>query len=143
MINNLEDYFEEEQDIFLDKVEYSRIEDKPQADTDEITLVCQDSINIAIEDNDVTIIIKRTVKFDPAMIFNIVVAFGANLKFNEKKNEIDWNEIDLTEEFRINGRFITTQLMSRISLLVSQITSSYGQQPLVLPPNLASKSSNK
>lgn len=36
-------------------------------------------------------------------------------------------------------RVMISNLMHRISLLISQITSSYGQPPLILPPNLASK----
>lgn len=67
------------------------------------------------------------------------VSFGAELKFNNRKSEQDWMKINLAEEFMQNGDFVTTQLMSRISLLIGQITSSFGQQPLILPTMLAKK----
>ena len=46
----------------------------------------------------------------------------------------------MAEEFRDNGKFVTDNLMSRISLMIAQITSSYGQSPLILPPVVAKNS---
>ena len=60
----------------------------------------------------------------------------------QRVNEYDWNEVNLAEEFRANGDFVISNLMSRITLLIAQITSSYGQQPLVLPP-VISKADDK
>ena len=77
--------------------------------------------------------------FDPEKIFALSVSFGMDLKFNERKGEHDWQNVNLAEEFRENGDFVTAQLMSRISLLIGQITSSFGQQPLILPTGLAKK----
>ena len=61
------------------------------------------------------------------------------MKFNERKSEYEWSEINLAEEFGENGDFVITQLMSRISLLIGQITSSFGQPPLILPAVIAKK----
>ena len=41
--------------------------------------------------------------FDPEEIFNLSVSFGVDLKFNERKAEHDWMNINLAEEFRENG----------------------------------------
>ena len=57
----------------------------------------------------------------------------------ERKEEYDWDKINLAEEFRENGEFVLGNLMSRISLLIAEITSSFGQIPLILPPAIASK----
>ena len=67
------------------------------------------------------------------------VVFGADLKFNERKTEVKWDELNIAEEFRANGDFVTAQLMSRMSLLIGQITSSFGQQPIIPPLALAKK----
>lgn len=58
----------------------------------------------------------------------------------ERREEYRWNEINLAEEFRNNGDFVLDHLMSRIVLLVGQITSSYGQQPLILVPKVVKDS---
>ena len=40
----------------------------------------------------------------------------------------------MAEEFRENGDFVINELMSRITLMIAQITASFGQVPLILPP---------
>ena len=75
--------------------------------------------------------------FNPEKMFRLSVAFGADLRFDPQKiNEYNWREIDLADEFRENGDFVTGNLMSRITLLIAQITSSFGQPPLVLVPSV-------
>lgn len=84
--------------------------------------------------------VNRVLKFDPEEIFELSVSYGAILKFkHEKKEDYDWNNINLAEEFRENGQFVLANLMNRISLLIAEITSSFGQTPLVLPPSVAPK----
>ena len=60
------------------------------------------------------------------------------MQFNEEtKNEINWHEINLAEEFRANGDFVMQNLLNRISLLIAEVTASFGQSPIILPPVLA------
>ena len=139
MICNLQEYFTPEQEIFLDSINYRRIEDSGNEREQEVALLCQDNVKASVNDKGVRIIVTRSLVFEPEKIFVLSVSFGAELKFNSRKSEQDWMKINLAEEFRQNGDFVTTQLMSRISLLIGQITSSFGQQPLILHPMLAKK----
>lgn len=139
MITNLNEYFKPEQEIFLDTVSYNRVENIEAARTNDISLICQDNVKATLEGERVKLIITRSVIFDPDIIFNLTVSFGAVLRFNDRRNEVDWSKTNLAEEFRENGDFITGQLMSRITLLIGQITSSFGVQPLILPTALAKK----
>lgn len=125
--------------IFLDTINYRRIENSGNELEQEVALLCQDNIKASVNDEGVRIIVTRSLVFEPEKIFVLSVSFGAELKFNNRKSEQDWMKINLAEEFRQNGDFVTTQLMSRISLLIGQITSSFGQQPLILPTMLAKK----
>ena len=43
------------------------------------------------------------------------------------------------KEFEKHGDFVLENLMNRISLLISEITSSFGQSPIVLPPTIISE----
>ncbi len=132
MIRNLADYFESGQEYYLDKVVYDRIE-TPIADQ-EFTLNCTENLFAVLDGDTVRLTVQRALSFDPKGIFGLSVSFGAILRFNEsKKNEIDWNTINLAEEFKQNGEFATTNLISRISLLIATMTSSFGQQPIILP----------
>jgi hypothetical protein len=139
MISNLSEYFKPELEIFLDTVSYKRIENLDNKGERELSLLCQDNLKATTNENGVRIIVTRTLMFDPEELFTLNVSFGADLKFNERKLEHEWSEINLAEEFGENGDFVTAQLMSRISLLIGQITSSFGQQPLILPSGVAKK----
>jgi hypothetical protein len=89
----------------------------------------------------VKLVVTRVLKFDPEEIFELSVSFGAILRFNkEKKKEYEWEKINLAEEFRENGQFVLGNLMNRISLLTAEITSSFGQTPIIVPPGIVSKS---
>ena len=138
MIPNLIDYFEAEQEFYLDKILYNRIDKKEQAN--EYSLNCIDNIEVAVNENIVKLTITRALKFDPEEIFELSLSYGAILKIKkEKKEEYDWDKINLAEEFRENGEFVLGNLMNRISLLIAEITSSFGQIPLILPPTIASE----
>ena len=139
MIKNLSDYFKPELEIFLDSLSYKRIESENKNTEKEFTLLCKDNIKKEVKGEGIRIIVTRILEFDPEEFFTLSVVFGADLKFNERKTEVKWDELNIAEEFRENGDFVTAQLMSRMSLLIGQITSSFGQQPIIPPLALAKK----
>ena len=139
MIPNLQEYFKPEQEMFLDTINYKRIESQESDVEEKLTLLCQDNVKVSVDEEKVRIIITRSLIFDPEELFALSVSFGSDLKFNERKSEHDWMNINLADEFRKNGDFVTIQLMSRITLLIAEITSSFGQQPLILPTALAKR----
>lgn len=137
MIENLEKYFLPEQVFYLNSVSYKLID----VAITENELNCIDNINAEVNDVEgVRIIFTRTLKFNPEGIFELSVSFGANLKFNEEeKHAINWREINLAEEFRVNGSFVLQNLLNRTSLLIAEITAAFGQSPIILPPMLGEK----
>lgn len=138
MIKNLVDYFLPEQEFYLQNISYNRIENG--VDSKNHTLNCVDNISVDVKEEAVKIIVTRTLKFEPEELFTLTVSFGAILKFNpQKKSAYNWNEINMAEEFRNNGDFVIGNLMQRITLQIAQITSSFGQSPIILPPNIPKK----
>lgn len=141
MISNFSECFVSEQEFYLDKISYSRIEKKET--TQEYLLNCIDNLEASVNEDKVTLIVRRTVRFEPQEIFELAITFGVVLKIKEEKmNEYDWNSIPLAEEFQTNGNFVLDNIMSRISLLVAEITSSFGQNPIIVPPMIAQKNRN-
>ena len=142
MITNLSTYFLPEQNIFLHEINYSRIEEVQQYVREERLLNCSDHIEVRISgDEMVRIIVTRELFFDPQELFRLSVSFGADLKIDPQKNgEYKWDEINLAEEFKENGDFVTGNLMARITLMIAEITSAYGQQPIILQPEIAGRS---
>lgn len=133
MIANLVDYFKPEHQFFLQNVSYRRI--GQEKEKQEYSLICSDNIDADIEDNQLHLTVTRNIRFDPSDLFELTVSYGVVLSFNsETKNDVNWDEIDIQEEFKEYGSFVLSNIMNRISLLISQITSSYGQPPIIMPP---------
>lgn len=132
-MNNLSEFFCNEQEYYLDFVSYTRIDQITSEP--ELELKCTDTIKAKICDDRVVITVTRELNFNPEALFKLAVSYGVILRFiPEKKNEVDWNNIDLAKEFQENGMFATGNLFNRISLLVGEITSSFGQSPIIVPP---------
>jgi len=138
MIENLQSYFLPDHDFYLENITYNKLDEANPSMT--YSLNVMDTVKAEIDNNLLNISIKREIQFDPKSIFEIIVVFGATLTFNpEKQGEINWDEINIADEFTNNGDFVLNNLVSRTSLLISQITSSYGLHPLVTPPLIAGK----
>ncbi len=136
MIENLFEYFKEPQEFYLDKVSYRRIETENPIQSYYIN--CADKIEVFLQEDRVRITVERTLTLEPKAKFELAVSYGAILKFDDdKKHEYDWKKINLAKEFQENGEFVLSNLMSRMSLLIAEITASFGQTPIVLPPGIA------
>jgi len=137
MIKNLSEYFLDEYEFYLQKVSYDKMDN--DIDDAENRFQCEDNFQAeVIEQKCVKLIVTRIIRREPAGIFELSVSFGAILTFNpEKIDEYDWHSINVAEEFKLNGDFVIGNLMSRISLLIAEITASFGQPPIILPPIVA------
>lgn len=137
-MTNLAQYFESEHQIYLKKIHFEKLELISEVETEEITLNCTDNITATLKENEgIELVLTRRLSFIPEQIFGLEVSFGVDLKFNkEKAKEIDWSEINLADEFKNNGNFVLDNVLSRISLLIAQITASFNQSPLIIPPNI-------
>ena len=105
----------------------------------------QDKVGIAINDDiafkmldktHLQVVVERSVGFQPNIVYELKVSFGAILEIKDEtkiKENFDWKE-----EFKksLEGATIIQGLLSRASLQISQITASYGLNPIVTPPSL-------
>ena len=132
---NVDEYFNGSCSLYLDKVEYKRISENDS----EVVLNVNDNIDIKLDDNCQGIegIVTRRLSFEPQSLFEITVSFGVFLEFKDEYKGINNLDLDeLKEEFLDGQSVITNIVMSRISLLISQLTSSYGERPVVTPPSI-------
>ena len=126
-------YFLHEHQIFLDNVNYEVI--KLEKARPEVKLNCKDTIVAQLMDKvGVKVTFNRTLSFDPEGMFFLSVTFGVMMRFNPVYyDEIMWKNIDIAGEFRKGCPHILTNLMSRTSMLIAQITSASGQTPIITP----------
>lgn len=133
MIDNLSEYFNKDYQFYLDSIIFNRIDTRNPVN--QIQMNCEDQIQTHVSARTVKLNLTRTVNFQPENLFSLSVSFGAILTIKEEKyKEYDWKAINLADEFKYSGNFVLDNLMSRITLLIGEITSSFGQQPLILSP---------
>lgn len=139
MFSDFAQFFLPEYEFFLDEINYRRL---PVSANGETNLTCQDTLSANIVGDGIKVLVVRRLHTDTDELFDLSVSFGAILKFNkDKASEIQWEKIDLAKEFKESGQFVLGNLLSRICLLIAQITSSFGQMPLILPPMIPEGSS--
>lgn len=134
-MSRIDEYFNGSYSLYLDKVEYVRISENDE----EVALNIKDDIEIKLHDKFQGIegIIIRKLSFEPRSLFEITVSFGVFLEFNDKYKENEIVDIEeIKKEFIDEQSAIINIIMSRISLLISQLTSSYGERPIVTPPSI-------
>ena len=80
----------------------------------------------------VKVTFNRTLSFDPEGPFRLSVSFATHLSFNPKTaGEIDWKKVDVAAEFRKKCPGLMQNMMSRAALLVAEITSASGGNPII------------
>lgn len=95
---------------------------------------CRDSISsIALEPEKISFVVSRNVLLDALS--------GYTLQISVEIVRLAKNDIDLTISINENDlKNITQELsepvMNYVSLLVSQITSSFNRQPIITPPTV-------
>lgn len=131
-----------DQEYSLDVVDYHRIDGESNGNTDP-DFVLSDSISADIIDNkQLKINFQRRLFCEPEGVFSLHVSFTTIFTLDpETKDEVDWSKVNIAEEIVNYGEGLLTNIVSRTSLLISQITSSFGQLPIMTPPTLA-KSDN-
>ena len=129
------EYFTGDCSISLENVKYEKINEFEG----NVTLEIKDDFKIkknTINSSAVELIISRKLSFIPRSLVDITVSFGVGLELNEKyKGNNALDEDTLKNELFTEDNLITSIVMSRISLLISQLTSSYGERPIVTPPS--------
>ena len=129
---NYNEYFEEQYQFLLKEVYYKSIDNNEQIQ--EIDLKISDTITTDVVNKHLKILFAREVFFIPSALYNIKVIFEINLPFKDnydtKEINVNWNN-----ELINNPNPYLYNVVSRASNMIANITSSYGQQPLITPPN--------
>ena len=128
---NYNDYFYDEYQYALKKVRYDFID--TNYDTEQRELNISDSISTESIENKLKISFVRNVYFEPEQIYKISVEFTAILTFKDGKDSetLNWNEL-----FSENENPYFSNIISRASNVIANLTSSYGMDPLITPPVL-------
>ncbi len=129
-----------QQELFLDSVKYEM--SFGEVKNGEARLAINDSLDVCVEEGKIKVVFLRVVNTVPMELFSISVSFGCFLPLKEDYiNEKDWDIVQLKEEL-LQEKNIIGGLVSRSSMLISQISSSYGQSPIITQPIFILKQKN-
>ena len=132
---NFMEVFNKNYSYFLHEINYRVI--TVGAIKDKVDISVRDYLDFSMLDKShLQIIVKRKVEFQPNLVYELSVSFGAVLELineHEHTDNFDWEK-----EFKnsAEGLSVIQGLLTRVSLQIAQITSSYGLNPVVTPPNL-------
>lgn len=128
-------YFLKECQLFLAHIDYDFLSLPTQSEN---KLTVKDSVSAYnLADDKVRLEISRSLDFGAGKLFSLNVVFGVILTKNPfSKDEINWSGVNLAEEFKHSNGPLLNNLTCRMSTLIAQITSSFGQIPIVTPPKL-------
>ncbi|NLO09277.1 MAG: hypothetical protein GX129_05340 [Clostridiales bacterium] len=135
---DFEKYFSLNQDLLLKQIDYKSIEVHDSPET--AKLVCKDELEILkIDEEKIDLIFTRKLNFEPKCLYELTISFGFSLVFNQNnKLEVDWNKIDFVKELKDDQNVVLGNIISRVSLLISEITSCNGFIPIITPPSFMS-----
>lgn len=136
---DINQYIEPRQQTFLSNVEYRLLELVASGSKNVINVA--DNLEARFLDpKHIKLTLTRKLTFNPAGLFELSVSFGTILTLREDSYYlVDWKTYDVAEEIARNSKNLINPLAARISLLIAEITSSYGQNPIVTPPTIITK----
>ena len=131
-MENFKSYFLKEKRVFLENINYEIVKGENR-NSGERRLGCRDTvISQLISPVGVKIIFNRRLNFEPESMFTLSVSFGVFMIFDpQRREEIDWNEVNIVKEFTKDCPEILAELSSRATLLTAQITSAAGNTPII------------
>lgn len=128
-------YFLKECQIYLSHVEYNFLSQPKQGENKLTIRDAMSSYDLA--EDKVKIEISRALDFGMGGVFDLRVVFGITLTKNPFSiNEVNWSSVNVVEEFKRSKIHLINNIISRISMLIAEITSVSGQVPIVTPPQL-------
>lgn len=131
---NILEFLNGRQSLFLKSINYQINETFEQKEAIEVQVFDDLDSKFVEEKKIIEIVVKRKVQFVPIEPYALEVVMGSNLFLKEDKlQEFKQANLNLNEELVKQSKILSV-LTSRISLLISQITASYGGKPMITPP---------
>ncbi len=109
----------------------------PDADA-QIEVHFEDTITGKAADKFLRIEFTRHVWFDPASVFDITATYFVEHDLKQEGSLAEVSQEQIDEEIRNEPGFYIQEnqgFVGRISMLISQITASFGGAPLITPPS--------
>lgn len=140
-MTNFDQYLKTDFKFSMESMSYKQL--PPAPENTQMALNCRDLLEAKTELDKLMLRFTRSMQFEPASIYELSVTYTAVANINvQGLSAIDWDNIDLSKEIRNGHCTLLSNLVSRASLMISQITSANGQVPVITPPAIAKTREN-
>lgn len=134
MNKNISDYFQKQGSLYLKNISYDLITLESNPENIKVILTDELETKFVNDRTQLEVIFTRVVKHNPKALFELKVSFGALYTFKNEYSDTELCENDFKDMLKQNRNRLFLNIISRTSQLISEITSSHGQYPLVTPP---------
>lgn len=134
-MSNFNDYFMNEYRYALTNISYTKLPAVPVPDRDDSPdIYVQDSLTIGAKvGTHIHVALLRIVEFQPESNFKLSVEFDMIFEFQKSVDPDSVQDIEIVQVLEA-APFIS-EVISKASLLISQITLIGSSTPMILPPN--------
>lgn len=135
-------YFEANSKYYLNKLTFDHSCFSMEEQTQKVTLSIVDQVRTEyVKNKGIIIEFSRELSNNDNPPPMIQVSFCTELTFKEGvEQEVEWESVPLAKEIAESSEYYISNLVSRASLLIAEITASYGQIPIVTPPTINTQS---
>ncbi|MCF7924392.1 MAG: hypothetical protein K9L64_04695 [Candidatus Izimaplasma sp.] len=133
-MKNFNEYFEKQGSLYLNNVTYKLITLDTNPNNVKRKVIDKLDSTFINNNTQLQVVFTREIKHEPEELFNLVVSFGAVYTFKKECLDYDFDKIDFDDMLKNNKNRLFLNIISRTSQLISEITSSHGQNPFVTPP---------
>lgn len=135
-MTNFDQYLKTDFKFAMESLSYKQLPPAP-ANT-QMALTCRDLLEAKTELDKLMLRFTRSMKFEPESLYELSVTYTAVANINvQGLSAVDWDNIDLSAEIRNGHCTLLSNLVSRTSMMIAQITSANGQVPVITPPAIA------
>ena len=128
-------FFEKQGTLYLDDIKYNLISLEKDPKNIKIDYVDSVSTELIESCSKLKVIFTRRVFHVPESIFELKVSYAAIYTFKEEYiGDSEIQMMDFTTLLKTNKNTLFINIVSRTSLLISQISTSHGKIPFVTPP---------
>ncbi len=134
------DKFLPDRQVFLKEIKFIRKD--TELNNSEVKVGMVDTIAVSTTEKSLDVEFKRQIKFDPVELFDLSVSYVIRHRLKEQE-KMDWNIIDVEKLVNENKEKFLGDFMDSVSLLISQITASFGGRPLITPGRIGDMPENE
>ena len=133
-MQNFNEFFKRQGSIYLQNISYKLISLEMNPEQTKTDVIDHISTELISDYKELRVLFTRTIKFNPERLYELSITYGAIYTFNEGYSKELLENINFDNLILRSNNIMFTNIISRTSLLISQITSSHGQFPMVTPP---------